>query len=53
MRLIMGSTERIDRKYHRTLTMAAKKDRKDPIKEIPLPFPEPRPIPVSPRLFVG
>ncbi len=39
--------------HYRTLTTAAKKDRKDPIKRIPLPFPEPRPSPVSPRLFVG
>ena len=38
--------------HHRTLTTSAQKDQKYPIKEIPLPFPEPRPIPVSPRLFV-
>ena len=37
--------------YHHTLTTAAQKDRKDPVKDIPLPFPEPRPSPVSPRLF--
>ena len=52
MRLIMESTERIDRKYHHTLAMAAQKDRKDPVKDIPFPFPEPRPTPVYPRLFV-
>ena len=36
--------------YH-TLTMAPQKGRKDPIEKIPFPMPEPRPIPVSPRLF--
>ena len=53
MRLIMKSSERIDRKYHHTLTMAKQKDRKDPVKDMPFPLPEPPPIPVYPRLFVG
>ena len=39
--------------HYRTLTTAAQKDRKDPIEKIPFPLPEPRPIPVSPRLFVA
>ena len=43
-------TERINRKDYLTLIMAAQKDRKDPAKKVPLPFPEPRPAPVEPRL---
>ena len=43
-------TERIDRKDHHTLSMAAQKDRKDTARKTPLPFPEPRPAPVEPRL---
>ena len=38
--------------YHYTLTMDAQKDRKDPVKDIPLPLPDPPLTPVHPRLFV-
>ena len=48
----MESTERIDRKYHCTLIMATQKDRKDPVRDMPFPLPEPPPTPVYPRLFV-
>ena len=44
-----SATERINMKDYRTLTMAAQKDRKDPAKKVPLPFPGPRPAPVVPR----
>lgn len=44
-----STNERIDRKYHHLLTMSTEED---PVKKV-LPFPYPRPIPVSPRLFVG
>ncbi len=45
-----STTERIDRKGHHTLSIAAQKDQKDPVRKDPLPFPEPLPEPIVPRL---
>lgn len=45
-----SETERINRKDYLPLIMVAQKDRKYPAKKVPLPFPEPLPEPIVPRL---